>query len=154
MPIEPSMRVEAPLSLQFYFSVVPGTHLAKSLLKHKETELTHKDSTTEPTEAPVEKKERKRNGSPLPSLARELQKMTEASTATLAEFAKEEGEKLTRKAAEVENAATVAAARERDDHAKVRAVLNTITGGAVERFVRVSTDEDSKAFLRDKGWRV
>ena len=116
--------------------------------------MTHKDNTTEPIETLVEKKERKRNGSTLPSQVRELQKMTGASTAKLMEITKELGEELNRKAAEVENAATVAAARERDDHAKVRAVLNTITGGAVERFVRVSTDEDSKAFLRDKGWRV
>jgi hypothetical protein len=116
--------------------------------------LTQRDDSAEAIETPVEKKERKRSGNPLPSLVRELHKMTEASTARLAEFAKEEGEKLTRKAAEVESAATVAVARERDDHAKVRAALNTITGGAVERFVRVSKDEDLKAFLRDKGWRV
>lgn len=116
--------------------------------------MTHEESATEPTERPIEKKERKRNGNALPSLVRELQKMTEASAARLMELAKEEGEKLTRKAAEVANAAIVAEAREREENAKIRAGLNTITGGAVERLVRVSTDEDIKAFLRDKGWRV
>jgi hypothetical protein len=106
------------------------------------------------TETEVEKKEPKRRGSALPGLARELQKMTEVSTAKLAALAKEEGEKLARKAAEVVEAARLAESREQDDHAKVRAGLNTITGGAVERLVRVNNDEDIKAFLRDKGWRV
>jgi hypothetical protein len=113
-----------------------------------------RENLTERAETPTERKERKRNGNPLPSLVRELQKMTEASTARLAEFAKEEGEKLTLKTAEVVNAAIVAEARERDDNAKIRAGLNTITGGALERLVRVSLHEDIKSFLRGKGWRV
>lgn len=106
------------------------------------------------TETVVEKTPRKRRGSSVPAEARELQKMTEASFAKLLEVAKEEGDKLIKKAAEIGEAARLAAAREEDDHARVRAGLNTITGGAVERLVRVSSDEDIKAFLRDKGWRV
>src|SRR5215813_12218658 len=106
------------------------------------------------TETVVEKTQRKRRGSSLPGLVRELQKMTEASAAKLIEIAKEEGERLASKAAEVVEAARLAETREQDDHVKVRAGLNTITGGAVERLVRVSSDEDIKAFLRDKGWRV
>ena len=106
------------------------------------------------TETGSEKKERNRRGSALPALVRELQRMTEASSSKLVEIAKEEGEKLVKKVAEVVEAARLAEAREQDDHAKVRAGLNTITGGAVERLVRVSNHEDIKAFLRDKNWRV
>src|SRR5580692_11399425 len=100
-------------------------------------------------ERPDESKNGMRNGSSLPSLApelqkvrefqkliRELQKVTEAMIAKLTELVKEEGEKLNRKVAEVVNAAIVAEARERDDNAKIRAALNTVTGGAVERLVR------------------
>jgi hypothetical protein len=112
-----------------------------------------RQSTTEPIDAAAERKERKRNGSSI-SGARELQKMIEAGTARLLEVAKEEGERLTRKAAEFVNETTVDEACERDDHAKVRAGLNTITGGGLERLVRASTHEDIKAFLRGKGWRV
>jgi hypothetical protein len=101
-----------------------------------------------------QKKDRTRRGGGLTALVRELQRMTEASTARLAELAKEEGERLTRKAEEVVNAARLAEAREHDDHVKVRAGLNTITGGAVERLVRISKEKDIKDFLREHGWRV
>jgi len=77
--------------------------------------------------------------------------MTEAYTAKLAELAKVLGEELTRKAEEVQNEVRLAEAREHGDHAKVRAGLNTITGGAVERLVRVSKEEDTRRHVSIHG---
>jgi undecaprenyl pyrophosphate synthase len=112
------------------------------------------ESMTEPIAKAVKKKKGKRNGSSALALAREFQKRIEISTAKLVEFVKEEREKSTREAAEIVNALIVAEARERDDNARVRSDLNTVSGGAMERLVRVSSYEDIKTRLRDKGWRV
>ena len=105
-------------------------------------------------EVQSQKQPRQRRDSGRPAAtARELQRATEASTAKLAELAKEVGEKLNRMAAEVVNAIRLAEAQEREDHAKVRAVLATISGGAIERLVRVSKEQEIKAYLRERGWR-
>jgi hypothetical protein len=103
-------------------------------------------------------------GNTLPALVRELERMIDTSNAkfvelavNFAELAKDEGEKLSRKTAELVNAVRIDEAREREDHAKIRNLLAVITGGAVEKLVRVSREKDIdeiRSFFREKGWRV
>ena len=108
------------------------------------------------TQLETQKQNRQRRSSGSPAPIRELQRMVEASMAKLAEFAKEEGEKLARKGAEAVEAVRLAEAQERDDFARIRAILNTASGGGAERFLRASSQitETDREFMREKGWRV
>lgn len=81
----------------------------------------------------VEKHSRVRRASPVPGMARKVSEMA----AQMAETVRLEAE------------------RDRRDDGRVRAILNTATGGAIERMIRsMPLDERDRDFLREKGWRV
>jgi hypothetical protein len=70
---------------------------------------------------------------PLPGLASKISELA----AVLAETARLEHE------------------RNRKDDGRVRAILATATGGAIERLLRsMNLSETDREFLREKGWRV
>lgn len=84
-------------------------------------------------EKSVEKKNRNRRSSPVPGMARKLSEL----------------------AAQIEQTVRLETERDRKDDGRVRAILNTATGGAIERMIRsMRLDERDREFLRDKGWRV
>jgi len=63
--------------------------------------------------------------------------------------------KLSELAAQIEQTVRLETERDRKDDGRVRAILNTATGGAIERMIRsMRLDERDREFLRDKGWRV
>jgi hypothetical protein len=108
---------------------------------------------TEPLVEQTPQQTRNRTGNPLP-LVCEFQRMTEAAVAKFQELAKEEGDKLVTKAAEVQNAIRQYDAAMREEQTKVRAGLNTISGGGVELMARASKEGEIKHTLRRNGWRV
>ena len=64
--------------------------------------------------------------------------------------------KVAELAAEIEQIARLEHERDTKDHGRVRALLNTATGGGAEKLLRdsvVLNDED-KEFLREHGWRA
>ena len=81
----------------------------------------------------VEKHSRMRRASPVPGMARKLSEL----------------------AAQIEQTVRLEAERDRKDDGRVRAILNTATGGAIERMIRsMRLDERDRDYLRSKGWHV
>jgi len=81
----------------------------------------------------VEKHSRMRRASPVPGMARKLSEL----------------------AAQIEQTVRLEAERDRKDDGRVRAILNTATGGAIERMIRsMRLDERDRDYLRSKVWHV
>jgi hypothetical protein len=134
--------------------VSPACDVSSAGRRCAEPTTKHMTPETEPVVETVPKQPRNRRGSALPWLLRELERMAEESSTELQELAKQKGDRLRTKAAEARNALRQYDAAMRDEQIKVRAGLNTISGGGVELMARASKEEDIKAVLRRNGWRV
>jgi hypothetical protein len=110
------------------------------------------ESSMEPAEPAVKKKEATRRGTTLPAELRDLEKLIDAFAEEFS-FAREEVGKLKTKMALVIEAWRRAEARHRDEHHQVRAKLNTLFNGRIERWINASEDEEMKVFFFRGVWR-
>lgn len=79
------------------------------------------------------KQSRARRARPVPGLARKISEL----------------------ALELEQTARLEAERDRKDDGRVRAILNAVSGGAIERMLRsMNLSEPDREFLRERSWRV
>ena len=45
--------------------------------------------------------------------------------------------------------------RDRNDEGRVRSILNSVTGSAIEHMLRgMNLDEEDRNFMREKGWKL
>lgn len=98
-----------------------------------------------------------RRRSYLPALLRAFTKVTEESTAKIAETARLEAERLGKVAARIEEEIRLDQGNTDQDDERVRAIINAATGNGVERMLRhskVLEQDDNREFLRSKKWKV
>jgi hypothetical protein len=104
----------------------------------------------EPAEQPPRKKEPARRGNVPPDL-KEMERLVDRFGEEFA-FAREEVGKLKAKMAQVIEAWRRTEAHHVEEHHQVRAKLNTLFNGRIERWINASDDEEMKAFFR-RVWR-
>lgn len=98
----------------------------------------------------------KRRKRALPALLRAFQKVTEESGAKIEETAKQETARLSKVAAQIEQAIRLEQADTDQDDDRVRAIINTALPG-FERMLRnlpVLNQGDNREFLRSKKFKV
>jgi hypothetical protein len=109
------------------------------------------ETRVEPAKAAIRKKEPRHRGTTLPPAIRDMSKLVDALAEEFS-FAPTEVGKLKTTMALVIEAWRRAAAAHNQEHQQVRARLNTMFNGRIERWINDSGDTEMKEFFR-RVWR-